>query len=138
MVVPVEQPCSHKVTKIMCVLWPGCVTGKAGGGGICSLGTESSPTTSGWAPGKPTVTQMGYGAVPGTLGIISSLPKKTIKVQMQLASSTSFFPALLPHLPLILLGAVCAEQRPHGGEGRDTGRRHEGITDFQEIQIYPW
>lgn len=79
MVVPVEQPCSHKLTKIMCVLWPGCVTGKAGGGGICSLGTESSPTTSGWAPGKPTVTQMGYGAVPGTLGIISSLPKKDYK-----------------------------------------------------------
>lgn len=119
-----EQPCSHKLTKIMCVLWPGRVTGKAGGGGICSLGTESSPTTSGWAPGKPTVTQMGYGAVLGTLGIISSLPKKTIKVQMQLASSTSFFPALL----LILLGAVCAEQRPHEGEGRDIGRRHEGIT----------
>lgn len=81
---------------------------------------------------------MVYSAVPGTLGIISSLPKETIKVQMQLASSTFFFPALLPHLPLILLGAVCAEQRPHGGEGRDIGRRHEGITDFQEIQIYPW
>lgn len=43
---------------------------------VVPLGAESSPSTSGWPPGKLTVAQMGYSAVPDTLGTISSAKKR--------------------------------------------------------------